>query len=276
MTQSATQPPLPREARGGGASPAGSGGRGRVLVGCSGWNYAHWRHGVFYPERMPATQWLRYYAERFETVEVNASFYRLPRREVVARWAQGTPPGFTLTIKVSRYLTHIVRLKDTASHLAFLLERIDPLVRCPEKLGPLLWQLPPSMARDDERLAASLAEWPKGFRHAIEFRHESWFADDVMAMLREHGAALVIADGPKVRSFQRHELTTDWTYVRFHAGARGRNGNYSHSELEEWAERVDGWAANGDVYAYFNNDWEGYAPENAVTLRSLVAQRAAG
>jgi uncharacterized protein YecE (DUF72 family) len=243
----------------------------RVRIGCSGWNYDHWRDGVFYPPRLPANEWLPFYAERFDTVEVNATFYRLPRRDTVARWVEQTPDDFTFAVKVSRYLTHIVRLRDTARHLALLLDRIEPLVRSP-KLGPLLWQLPPTFARDDERLAAALAELPPGLRHAIELRHESWFADDVLELLRRHDVALVIADGPKVRRFQRHELTADFTFVRLHSGARGRRGNYSESELEEWAGRVGGWADSGDVFVYFNNDWEGFAPANAAALRALVAR----
>ena len=246
---------------------------GRILIGCSGWNYDHWRHGVFYPERLPASEWLRFYAQRFESVEVNASFYRLPQREVVARWVDETPPNFVLAVKVSRYLTHIVRLKDTGAHLGLLLERIDPLLRSP-KLGPLLWQLPGSFRRDDERLAAALGEFPRGLRHAIEFRHESWFADEVLQLLRRHGVALVLADGPKVRGFQRHGLTAGWTYVRLHHGARGRRGNYSRSELEEWAARIRAWSANGDVFVYLNNDWEGFAPGNARMLRALAGNAA--
>jgi uncharacterized protein YecE (DUF72 family) len=245
----------------------------RVLVGCSGWNYAHWREGTFYPPRLPPSKWLTLYAERFDTVEVNATFYRLPRRAAVERWVAATPEHFTFAVKVSRYLTHVVRLRDTAEHLALLLERIEPLLRS-AKLGPLLWQLPPTFHRDDERLARALAELPSELRHTIEFRHESWFADEVLDLLRRHGVALAIADGPKVRSFQRHEPTAEFTYVRLHSGARGRRGNYSPAELEEWAARIDAWSRNGDVYVYFNNDWEGFAPANAATLRSVLGQRA--
>jgi uncharacterized protein YecE (DUF72 family) len=242
-----------------------------VLIGCSGWNYEHWRHGTFYPPRLAARDWLGFYAERFDTVEVNATFYRLPRRSSVERWVDEAPDDFVFTVKVSRYITHVVRLRDTAEHLARLLERIEPLVGTP-KLGPLLWQLPPTFRRADARLADALGELPRELRHAIEFRHESWFADEVMALLREHGVALVIADGPKVRTFQRHELTSDFAFVRFHHGARGRRGNYSPPELEQWAGRIREWSRSGDVYAYFNNDWEGFAPENAVALRRLLGE----
>ncbi len=243
-----------------------------MLVGCSGWNYDHWRHGVFYPPRLAPANWLAYYAERFPTVEVNATFYRLPRRDAVARWVAETPDDFVFAVKVSRYLTHVVRLRDTADHLRLLLDRLEPLVRSP-KAGPLLWQLPPTLQRDDDRLAAALAGFRPSLRHAIEFRHPSWFADEVLDLLRRHSVALVIADGPKVRSFQRYELTADFSFVRLHHGARGRRGNYSPRELEEWADRVREWRNHGDVFVYFNNDREGFAPANAAALRSLVVAR---
>jgi uncharacterized protein YecE (DUF72 family) len=242
---------------------------GELRIGCSGWNYAHWRHGVFYPERCPPARWLRYYAQYFDTVELNNTFYRLPRASAVARWVAESPPGFVFAVKVSRYVTHIKRLVDTDKHLPLLLERIEPLLRSP-KLGPLLWQLPPTFRRDDERLAAALQSFPPALRHALEFRHESWFADDVMALLREHNVALVIADRPEIASFQTHELTADFTFVRFHHGTRGLRGNYSEGELDEWADRIRGWSERGDVFAYFNNDWEGFAPRNALGLKARL------
>jgi uncharacterized protein YecE (DUF72 family) len=241
----------------------------RVRIGCSGWNYASWRHGVFYPEGLPARRWLAAYAERFDTVEVNTTFYRLPRREAVARWAEETPEDFTFAVKVSRYVTHIKRLREARQHLDLLLDRIEPLVRA-GKLGPLLWQLPPTFQRDDERLAKALGELPRELRHAFEFRHSSWFAEPVTELLRSHGVALVIADRPDIASFQTHEMTAGFTFVRFHHGTRGRRGNYSRSELEEWAARIREWSAGHDVYAYFNNDWEGFAPTNASVLAELL------
>jgi uncharacterized protein YecE (DUF72 family) len=234
-----------------------------VRIGCSGWNYAHWRERV-YPKGLPPRRWLEYYVSLFDTVEVNTTFYRLPTRSAVAGWVEQTPKSFLFTVKASRYLTHIKRLTDMESGVARFYERIEPLVQS-GKLGPVLWQLPANFRRNDERLASALEHLPQG-RHCFEFRHESWFEDDVYALLRQRGVALVIGDNPK-RPFQTHELTADWTFIRFHYGHRGRNGNYSERELEEWRRRIAAWRARVDVYVYFNNDWEGYAVKNALWLR---------
>jgi uncharacterized protein YecE (DUF72 family) len=238
-----------------------------VHIGCSGWNYAHWRERV-YPKGLPPGRWLEYYATLFDTVEVNTTFYRLPTRSAVAGWVERTPKSFLFTVKASRYLTHIKRLTDMESGVARFYERIEPLVQS-GKLGPVLWQLPATFRRNDERLASALEHLPEG-RHCFEFRHESWFEDDVYALLRKRGVALVIGDNPK-RPFQTHDLTADWTFIRFHYGHRGRNGNYSERELEEWRRRVAAWRARVDVYAYFNNDWEGYAVKNALWLRGRLS-----
>jgi uncharacterized protein YecE (DUF72 family) len=241
-----------------------------VRIGCSGWSYADWRDGAFYPAGLAARAWLHHYATQFDTVELNASFYRLPKRSTVERWATQVPDGFRFAIKVSRYLTHVVRLEDTAEHFALLLERIAPLVEA-ERAGPFLWQLPPTFRRDDDRLATALEAMPANLRHAIEFRDPSWFADDVMHLLEQHRVALVVADKPDVHAFQTQAVTTDFTYLRFHHGSRGRRGNYSPMELKDWARRIAELREEVDVWAYFNNDWEGFAPRNAATLRRLLA-----
>jgi uncharacterized protein YecE (DUF72 family) len=237
-----------------------------VRIGCSGWNYPHWRELV-YPKGLPARRWLEHYAGLFDTVEVNATFYRLPRRESVASWVEETPHGFLFAVKASRYLTHMKRLTDMTRGLERFYERIEPLVKSP-KLGPVLWQLPENFHRSDERLASALARLPSG-RHCFEFRHPSWFVEDVYALLRQHRAALVIGDHPR-RRFQTHELTTDWTFIRFHHGSRGRNGNYSERELEEWAARITEWRRRIEVFAYFNNDWNAYAVKNAGRLKIML------
>jgi uncharacterized protein YecE (DUF72 family) len=202
----------------------------------------------------------------FDTVEVNNTFYRLPNRSAVAGWAEQTPPGFVFAVKASRYLTHVKRLTDMKIGVARFYERIEPLIEA-GKLGPVLWQLPGNFRRDDERLGSALAELPSG-RHCFEFRHESWFVPEVYDLLRRRRVALVIGDTPR-RPFQAHELTADWTFVRFHYGSRGRNGNYSQRELEGWAERLRRWRRKVEVFAYFNNDWNGYAVRNGLALVRL-------
>jgi uncharacterized protein YecE (DUF72 family) len=216
---------------------------------------------------MPPSRWLEHYATLFDTVEVNSTFYRLASRDAVARWVEQTPEHFLFTLKASRYLTHIKRLTKLGEGIEKFYERIEPLVGTP-KMGPLLWQLPENFHRDDERLGAALASLPPG-RHCFEFRHESWFVPEVYALLRDHGAALVVGDTPQ-RGFQTYEMTADWTFVRFHWGARGRRGNYSEAELEEWARRLEDWRERVEVFAYFNNDWEGFAVRNGLWLRERL------
>jgi uncharacterized protein YecE (DUF72 family) len=240
----------------------------RVLIGCSGWNYADWR-GPFYPARgCPTNRWLEFYARNFPTVEVNSTFYRLASRDAVARWLTQTPEDFIFAPKISRYITHIKRLGDMEQPVARYYERIEPLVDSP-KFGPVLWQLPENFHRSDERLLNALDNLPPG-RHAFEFRHPSWFNEDVYAMLRARDVALVIGDHPE-RPFQSHEFTTDFTFVRFHYGKRGRGGNYSKTEIEEWAQRIRAWRRDVAVFAYFNNDWNAYAIRNARTLTNGVS-----
>jgi uncharacterized protein YecE (DUF72 family) len=236
-------------------------------IGCSGWNYKSWKDEFY--EGKPARLWLQHYAQYFDTVEVNNTFYRLPLQSSVARWVEESPPEFLFSIKASRYLTHVKRLSDLEDGWRRFYERLEPLVRT-SKFGPVLWQLPPTFRRDDDRLMSALAVLSRG-RHCFEFRHPSWFADPVYETLREHGAALVIADRPEIREFQAHVFTTDWTLVRFHYGSRGRRGNYSESELEEWARRLEDWSREVEILAYFNNDWDGFAVRNALWLKRRLS-----
>jgi uncharacterized protein YecE (DUF72 family) len=234
-----------------------------MLVGCSGWSYSHWR-GCVYPRHAPAGRWLELYSATFDVVEVNATFYRLPTRRTVERWAMHTPDHFVFAIKASRYLTHVNRLRELRDGLRRLRDRLEPL-QAAGKLGPVLWQLPPTFARDDERLAAALDELGSG-PHAFEFRHPSWFAEDVAALLRAHDVAFVIADSRRRRFPDPSRWrTAPWAYVRFHDG-RGRDGNYSERQLAEWAARLRRCAG----YAFFNNDWEGFAVANALQLSELL------
>jgi uncharacterized protein YecE (DUF72 family) len=235
--------------------------------------YDHWR-GRLYPEREPKRRWLELYASEFNTVEVNSTFYRLARREAVEGWVAQTPAGFLFAVKASRYLTHVRRLVDIRDGMARFYEPLEPLVEA-GRLGPVLWQLPENFHRDDARLEGWLAlldSVPPSL-HTIEFRHRSWFVPEVIDALRAHGVALAIGDHPS-RPFQSHDATASWRFVRFHYGSRGRGGNYSARELEEWAARIGRWRRHGDVYAYFNNDWRGFAPANAKTLMRLLGARA--
>ena len=236
----------------------------RAYIGCSGWNYGHWRD-VFYPRGLATSHWLEHYAKTFDTVEVNATFYRLPTRKATTGWANATPDRFEFALKASRYLTHVKRLREVTEGWRRFLERIEPLVDA-GKLGPVLWQLPGNFHRDDERLEAALEALPTG-KHCFEFRHESWFHPDIESILRTHRAALVVGDAPS-RRFQTLSRTANWVYVRFHRG-RGRDGNYTPSQLEEWSERIRTWLDEGDVYAYFNDDWAGHAIREALDLRRL-------
>ena len=236
-----------------------------VWVGCAGWAYRDWR-GVLYPEKMPQREWLARYAQEFDTVEVNSTFYRLPSTDTVSTWVAETPAAFRFAVKASRYITHIKRLREPEKYVERFLEGVAPLASA-GKLATILWQLPPNFQRDDERLDLALeairARAPG--RHCFEFRHPSWFAPDVYTLLGAHGVALVISDDPDL-PFQERELTTSWTYVRLHRGARGNRGNYSVRELATWRRRIAAWRSRAEVLVYFNNDREAFAVRNARDL----------
>jgi uncharacterized protein YecE (DUF72 family) len=236
-----------------------------VRVGCSGWMYDDWR-GRLYPERLAKRRWLEEYASHFDTVEVNSTFYRLARREAVVGWVEQTPARFLFSVKASRYLTHVKRLVGVREGIARFYEPLEPM-REAGKLGPVLWQLPENFHRDDERLEGwleLLGSVPPTL-HTIEFRHPSWFAPEVFEALRAHDVALAIGDHPK-RPLQTYDATASWRYIRFHYGSHGRGGNYSATEIGTWAGRIAQWRRQGAVYAYFNNDWRGFAPANAKLL----------
>jgi uncharacterized protein YecE (DUF72 family) len=242
--------------------------RGSVRVGCSGWQYRDWR-GRVYPADLPTKMWFAYYAGQFDTVELNATFYRLPEPETFDRWAQAAPPGFVYALKLGSFGSHRMKLRDAASWLPNHYERAR---RLGAALGPTLVQLPPRWKRNAARLDEFLAVAPKDMRWAVEVRDPSWLHDDVYAVLERHGAALCIhdllADHPWTR-------TTGWTYVRFHgpgALTAKYQGRYGARRLSGIADRLDPWLDAGvDVYAYFNNDYEGHAVADARRLRELLA-----
>jgi uncharacterized protein YecE (DUF72 family) len=231
----------------------------RVRIGCSGWSYGDWRGGL-YPRDLPQRRWLERYAEVFDTVEVNATFYRLQREETVRGWAEQVPGDFRFAVKASRFLTHMKRLREIDQGIARFWEPLEPLRRS-RKLGPVLWQLPESFKRDDDLIAAALGRLPRA-DHCFEFRHESWFAKPVRELLAEHGASLAIGDD-KRRPLPDATPVGKLAYLRLHYGHRGRDGNYSEAELDGWRRRIAAWRSRREVFVYLNNDWKGYAPANA-------------
>ena len=241
---------------------------GRYRVGCSGWEYKHWRGG-FYPSELPRTRWFEHYARTFDTVEINNTFYRLPDAKTFAGWAARAPVGFEFAVKASRFLTHMKKLKDPEEPLGRLFSRMRALGR---HLGPVLYQLPPGWKLDRERLEHFLQALPRGYRHVMEFREPSWYADDVWRLLERHRVVLCLHD-MKGASTGR-ERVGPFVYVRFHGSSGHYSGAYSDDRLAGWADWLAGERARGrDVYAYFNNDVGGHAPRNALTLRRFLEER---
>lgn len=235
------------------------------LIGTSGWHYDHWRD-KFYPPKLAKASWLEFYARHFPTVELNASFYHLPSENAFTTWYKLSPSGFTFAVKVSRFITHIKHLKDCAEPLQNFLKRAEILG---EKLGPLLYQLPPGMHRDDATLESFLAILPRDRHHVFEFRHESWLDDAVFDILRRYNVGLCIFDMPRVTC--PLVATADFAYVRFHGSGALYSSNYSDEELAGWASKLGQLPDTVKaVYIYFNNDIGGYALDNARTLRTYL------
>jgi uncharacterized protein YecE (DUF72 family) len=237
-----------------------------VRIGCSGWTYKDWA-GPFYPPGTKDRERLEYYATRFDTSEINASFYRLPSEAMVEGWARRAPPGFLFAWKVSRFITHNKKLKDCADSVELVFGRMAPLA---DHYGPALIQLPPQLRRNDERLEAFLGLLPPGRRHTVEFRHPSWYDPAVFEILRRHDAALCISDHHSAPS--PWQVTASWVYVRGHGPGGRYFGRYAPEEMAAWAERIAAWRAEGrDVYAYFDNDIKSAAPFDAEVLKALLA-----
>ena len=234
-------------------------------VGCSGWQYKHWR-GDFYPADLPLGRWLAYYAAHFDTVEINNSFYRLPETDTFADWRERVPPGFVYAVKASRFLTHMKKLKDPEPPLQRLFERIAQLEGA---LGPVLYQLPPRWPVNVDRLNIFLAALPVGRYHVVEFRDPSWYAPPVYEALARHGVALCLHDMPGAAPPDRR-LVGPFIYTRFHGPSR-YGGRYADDILADWADWCRAHIARGvEVYAYFNNDIGGHAPRDAQRFRQLL------
>ena len=240
-----------------------------VWIGTSGWQYRHWRE-LLYPRGLAQPRWLEHYAARFATVESNNAFYMLPERHVFERWAERTPGDFCWAVKVSRYLTHIRRLAEPDEPVERFVRNATGLG---SKLGPVLLQLPPSLRIDADRLQTTLDRFPPEIRVAVEFRHDTWYTDEIRRLLEERGTALCLAD--RRRPLTPDWRTTTWGYVRFHTGRASPPPCYGRAALRTWAERIARlWTPDEDVFVYFNNDPRGCAPRDAVWF--AAACRAAG
>jgi len=239
--------------------------RGRARVGCSGWQYRHWR-GDFYPDTLPQSQWFEHYASVFDTVEINNTFYRLPERATFKRWAERAPAGFEFAVKASRFLTHMKKLKDPEEPVERLFSRMSALG---SRLGPVLYQLPPGWAVDVERFHHFLGILPKDARHVVEFRHPSWYVPAIRSLAVEHGVTICLHD--MAGSATGRDVTGPFVYVRFHGPSVRYGGSYTDERLQRWAVWLNARLDDGcDVYAYFNNDVGGHAPRNALTLRRML------
>lgn len=239
----------------------------RYIVGTSGWHYDDWK-GLFYPRGLAKSKWLEFFAGRFPTVELNNTFYRLPSEKAFQNWYDDTPAGFVFAVKASRFITHIKRLRETQASVLNFMSRASLLE---DKLGPVLYQLPPGLHRDDARLAAFLADLPPGQKHVIEFRHQSWLAEEVYAILRKYGAGICVFDMPGLSCPLL--ATADFAYIRFHGRDSLYASCYSEEELADWAEKIKKLAENLDtIYIYFNNDIQGFALKNAMALRELLTR----
>lgn len=243
---------------------------GTLRIGCSGWYYPEWV-GHFYPPDTPRKELLRAYACRFSTTEINSSFYRVPTEGTVRRWHDETPDGFLFAWKASRFITHRKRLRDVGDSIAKLMGRMEGLR---EKCGPVLWQLPPLLRRDDDRFAAFLWLLPKRHLHAVEFRDRSWYVEPVFDLLRSRNVALCMSDHRDAPA--PHTPTARHVYVRLHGPGGGYSGSYRKPALAGWADEIVQWRRAGrSVFVYFDNDPGAAAPRNARTLIDLVSERGA-
>ncbi|MGQ9629877.1 MAG: DUF72 domain-containing protein [bacterium] len=233
-------------------------------IGTSGWSYPHWR-STFYPEDIPQSRWLSHYTQHFDTVEINNSFYHLPSEAAVLSWRDDTPEGFLFAVKGSRYITHQKKLRDVEAPLRNFLERMGKLG---EKLGPILFQLPPNWKANAKRLDEFLSLLPMEYEFAVEFRDPSWFDEEVLNSLRGHRVGFCIHDLLDCPV----EVTSEIAYIRFHGWGATYGGCYPRTHLERWAERIVKFLAEGiEVYAYFNNDAFGYAVQNAKELEETIS-----
>lgn len=237
----------------------------KYYIGTSGWVYSHWR-GLFYPEGLAQGKWLEFYSQHFSTVELNNTFYQLPSEKAFTTWRQSPPPGFVYAVKVSRLITHLKKLRNVEGALGNFLSRARLLE---EKLGPLLYQLPPNMPRNEQVLEGFLSLLPQGLHHVFEFRSESWLDESVFDLLRRYNVGFCMFDMPDLTT--PLVATADFAYIRFHGSVGMYESCYSDEELEEWAKKISQLGQNlKAIYIYFNNDSQAFAVRNAITLRKYL------
>ncbi|MFH1428197.1 MAG: DUF72 domain-containing protein [Candidatus Margulisiibacteriota bacterium] len=232
-------------------------------IGTSGWSYKDW-NGRFYPEDIPERDHLPYYQKNYKTVEINSTFYHLPSEKNVVSWYNNTDEEFIFAVKASRYITHVKRLIDCGEPVQNFFTVIDHFQH---KCGPILWQLPPNMNKNEVRLKEFIALLPKNFKHAFEFRNPEWFTDSVYEILRKNDCAFVIYDMPGLQTPEI--ITADFAYVRFHGAENLYNSRYSDEELLKWKAKMRDWQVK-DAYIYFNNDSHAWAVENAMFLKEIL------
>jgi uncharacterized protein YecE (DUF72 family) len=240
--------------------------KGKILIGTSGFSYKDWI-GRFYPEDLPSNQWLEFYSQNFTTLEFNNTFYRIPRPQTFINWKKRVPSDFVFSVKVNQRITHWKRLKIDSNDWGFFWQRASLLG---EKLGVLLFQLPPSFKKDSQRLAKFLEQYKPPVRFAFEFRHQSWFDQEIYQILKAFNCSLVFHDA---QAFPRppFKATADFVYIRFHGQEVLYNYEYSSDQLKGWAEKIIRWQKQGrDIFAYFNNDPEAFAVKNAKELLEMV------
>jgi uncharacterized protein YecE (DUF72 family) len=229
-------------------------------VGTSGWNYAHWRD-VFYPDNIPKSRWLEFYTENFDTVELNATFYRQPRNETFKNWYKRTPEGFLWSVKVSKFITHTKRLKDCEDALVRF---YDGVLNLKEKLGPILIQLPPGLVFERDLFKSFCSLLNSSLKHTIEVRNKTWLCDDAFEIMRKHNIAFCISDTAG-RYPYHEEVTADFIYIRLHGSKKLYASEYTEDEIRQWASKIGSW--NMETYIYFDNDFNGYAVKNAFQLK---------
>jgi uncharacterized protein YecE (DUF72 family) len=241
---------------------------GAIHIGCSGWHYKHWK-GPFYPEKLPAAKWLDFYTRHFDTVELNSTFYRLPLETGLDKWRESTPQGFCFAAKGSRFITHMKKLSDPELAISRYFERVD---RLGEKLGPIVFQLPPWWEADPGRLDNFLAALPGGHKYAFELRNPTWHTPEILRILRRHNTAFCIFE---IAGFHSScDITADFTYIRLHGPGGAYQGSYPAETLRKWSDRIRGWRRDlRAIHIYFDNDQAAHAVENALELKRMVGGR---